>query len=96
MPSPQNGLPLVGPSIRFRLYPIQQTLHGVPPILHGIDLNYTAPVVRQPAMATELVNTNWRFVLPQPSKALRPVTNVGDDKASDAMREQMAKRACPM
>ena len=55
-----------------------------------------APVVRQAADGDrELVNMNWGFVLPQPGKVPRRVTNVHDDKAMTGFwRESMEKRRC--
>jgi putative SOS response-associated peptidase YedK len=47
----------------------------------AIFLAYTAPVVRLAADGErELVQMSWGFVLPQPGKAPRRVTNVRDDK----------------
>ena len=66
------------------------------PLFPGIFPNYVAPVVRQAADGErELVNMNWGFVLPQPGKAPRRVTNVRDDKAMTGFwRESMEKRRC--
>ena len=67
----------------------------IPP-LPGIFPNYNAPVVRQAADGErELINMNWGFVLPQPGKAPRRVTNVRDDKAMTGFwREAIEKRRC--
>jgi putative SOS response-associated peptidase YedK len=64
------------------------------PLFPGIFPNYVAPVVRQAADGDrELVNMNWGFVLPQPGKVPRRVTNVRDDKAmSGFWQESMEKR----
>jgi putative SOS response-associated peptidase YedK len=64
------------------------------PLFPGIFPNYVAPVVRQAADGDrELVNMNWGFVLPQPGKAPRRVTNVRDDKAMTGFwRESLEKR----
>ena len=66
------------------------------PLFTGIFPNYVAPVVRQATDGDrELVNMNWGFVLPQPGKAPRRVTNVRDDKAMTGFwRESMEKRRC--
>ena len=66
------------------------------PLLPGIFPNYNAPVVRQAADGErELVNMNWGFVLPQPGKAPRRVTNVRDDKAMTVFwRDSIEKRRC--
>jgi putative SOS response-associated peptidase YedK len=66
------------------------------PLLPGIFPNYVAPVVRQAADGDrELVNMNWGFVLPQPGKTPRRVTNVRDDKALTGFwRESMETRRC--
>jgi putative SOS response-associated peptidase YedK len=65
-------------------------------LLPGIFPNYNAPVVRQAADGErEMVNMNWGFVLPQPGKAPRRVTNVRDDKAMTGFwRESMETRRC--
>ena len=66
------------------------------PVLPGIFPNYAAPVVRHAADGErELVNLNWGFVLPQPGKAPRRVTNVRDDKALTGFwRESIEQRRC--
>jgi putative SOS response-associated peptidase YedK len=66
------------------------------PLFPGIFPNYVAPVVREAADGDrELVNMNWGFVLPQPGKAPRRVTNVRDDKAMTGFwRESIEKRRC--
>lgn len=66
------------------------------PLFPGIFPNYVAPVVRQAADGDrELVKMNWGFVLPQPGKAPRRVTNVRDDKAMTGFwRDSMEKRRC--
>ena len=66
------------------------------PLFPGIFPNYVAPVVRQAADGDrELVNMNWGFVLPQPGRAPRRVTNVRDDKAMTGFwQESMEKRRC--
>lgn len=64
--------------------------------LPGIFPNYNAPVVCQAADAErEMVSMNWGFVLPQPGKAPRRVTNVRDDKAMTGFwRESLEMRRC--
>ena len=66
------------------------------PLLPGIFPNYNGPIVRLSAEGErELVNMNWGFVLPQPGKAPRRVTNVRDDKAMTGFwRESIEKRRC--
>jgi putative SOS response-associated peptidase YedK len=57
----------------------------------------TAPVVRRAADGElELVPLSWGFVLPQPGKAARRVTNVRDDKArsSSFWRDSFETRRC--
>lgn len=57
---------------------------------------HRAPVVRMAADgARELVTTSWGFVLPQPGKAPRRVTNCRDDKCdSPFWRESLRERRC--
>jgi putative SOS response-associated peptidase YedK len=48
---------------------------------NAIFPNYTAPIVRRASDSErEIVLMNWGFVLPQPGKAPRRVTNVRDDR----------------
>jgi putative SOS response-associated peptidase YedK len=57
---------------------------------------FKGTVVRQATDGdSELINMNWGFVLPQPGKAPRRVTNVRDDEAMTGFwRESMEKRRC--
>ena len=58
---------------------------------------HMAPVVRQTADGDrELVKLSWGFVLPQPGKAPRRVTNVRDDKAraSSFWRDSFEQQRC--
>lgn len=58
---------------------------------------HSAPVVRLADDGErELVNLSWGFVLPQPGKAPRRVTNTRDDKArsSSFWRDSFDKRRC--
>ena len=65
--------------------------------LPGVFPNYNAPVIRMAADGErEMVNLNWGFVLPQPGKAPRRVTNVRDDKARTGFwRESMGTAPLP-
>ena len=65
--------------------------------LPAIFPGHSAPVVRPTADGEmELVVMSWGFVLPQPGKAPRRVTNVRDDKArgSSFWRESFQARRC--
>ncbi len=49
--------------------------------LNAILPNYNAPIIRRVSDGErEIVIMNWGFVLPQPGKVPRRVTNVRDDK----------------
>lgn len=65
--------------------------------LPAIFPGHIAPVVRSAADGErELVAMSWGFVLPQPGRAPRRVTNVRDDKirASRFWRESFEERRC--
>ena len=64
--------------------------------LRAIFPGHFAPVVRHAADGErELVNLSWGFVLPQPGKAPRRVTNIRDDKARTAFWQDSFKlRRC--
>ena len=66
------------------------------PLLPCIFPNYNAPVMRASVDGErELINMNWGFVLPQPGKAPRRVTDVRDDKAMTGFwRESLEHRRC--
>jgi putative SOS response-associated peptidase YedK len=63
---------------------------------NAIFPNYNAPVVRKAADGErEIVIMNWGFVLPQPGRAPRRVTNVRDDKIRTGFwRDSFEKRRC--
>jgi putative SOS response-associated peptidase YedK len=65
--------------------------------LNAIFPRYIAPVVRPTADgARELVTMSWGFMLRQPGRAARPVTNVRDDKlrTSAFWRDSFEQRRC--
>ena len=64
--------------------------------LNAIFPNYNAPIVRRAADGErEIVIMNWGFVLPQPGRAPRRVTNVRDDKLRTGFwRDSFEQRRC--
>ncbi len=65
--------------------------------LQAIFPGHAAPVVRQAEDGErELITMSWGFVLPQPGKAPRRVTNVRDDKVLESRfwRQSFDERRC--
>jgi putative SOS response-associated peptidase YedK len=81
----------------LRLFRVSQNRAAAIEPKNAIFPGHSAPVVRfADDGERELVNLSWGFVLPQPGKAPRRVTNTRDDKArsSSFWRESFDKRRC--
>lgn len=80
-----------------RLFRISDNRIGDTPVQPSIFPGWDAPVIRQATDGErECVTMNWGFVLPQPGKAPRRVTNVRDDKllTSKFWRPSFDARRC--
>ena len=81
----------------LRLFRISENRAAAVVPKDAIFPGHDAPVVRPAADGErELVQMSWGFVLPQPGKAPRRVTNTRDDKArsSSFWRDSFEKRRC--
>ena len=81
----------------LRLFQVSPNRAAMTEPRDAIFPGHTAPVVRLADDGErELANLSWGFVLPQPGKAPRRVTNTRDDKArsSKFWRDSFEKRRC--
>jgi putative SOS response-associated peptidase YedK len=81
----------------IRLFNLSHNRAAAVTPLRSIFPGHMAPLVRKAADGErELVNLSWGFVLLQPGRAPRRVTNVRDDKilASSFWRESFQERRC--